>query len=201
MKRPILSGSAALAAIAALAGCAGPPPPRVAAVSLTSAATTLPTPASDPPAISDDGAIASVAISIALGQAERARLAESKGLDPKVRAFALRIVESTPAATIQTMDLAPRGSPFQDEVTSTTNRDVADLSKKAGSEFDRAFVDSEARALANAIELLDEELIPRAVNAALRSELLAMRDELASERRDAKYIAVVILPPPPGARE
>jgi hypothetical protein len=39
------------------------------------------------------------------------------------------------------------------------------------------------------------------VNAALRSQLVAMRDELASERRDAKYIAVVILPPAPGARE
>jgi predicted outer membrane protein len=204
MKRSVLSLSAALTAIAALAGCARPPPPRAASVSLTSAATTLPssaTPAPDATAMSDDGAIATVAISIALGQAERARLAESQGVDPRVRTLALRIVESTPAATIQAMDLAPRGSPFQDDVTSATNRDVAALTKKAGTEFDRAFIESEARALANAIELLDQELIPKAVNASLRRELAAMRDELASERREAKYIAVVILPPAPGARE
>jgi predicted outer membrane protein len=180
-----------LAAAAAVASCASPQPqPPVSALSLTSGAV--------PSAPLDDASIASIAITICDGQAARARVAKTDGRDPGVVALASRIIDEAPASTIRTMNLAPRSSVLQEEVANSTNGDLSYLSTTHGMSFDRAFVGEEKESLASAIELLDETLIPAAVNVELKQSLNQMRDTLASELHDARYLSAT-LPAVPNA--
>lgn len=138
------------------------------------------------PAIAlDDASIATVAISVADGQAAIAEVAGRQAVDPKLRAFAEQVVASYPAATIETLSLAPRASVLQDEVTAATNGDLFYLDATPGRSFDRAFLDTERRALADAIRLLDMRLVPAAVSPHLRQALARMRLTLEEELRAA----------------
>jgi putative membrane protein len=173
-----------LVTVASLAACA----PR----DTVQPETPVLTSGTEPTAQLDDGAIATVAIAIADGQAERARLAKERTKSESVREFATRILNDAPAAAIETMALAPRTSIMQDEITNSTVGDLGYLETWHGEDFDRAFISDERRSLADAIALLDHTLIPSATNDQLKHELLQMRHSLDAEYEHARFLGAAI---------
>jgi hypothetical protein len=147
-------------------------------------------PAAIAPAPLDDAEIATIAISLALGEAERARVVESKGKDPALRQFAERLLADAPAAPIETMDLAPRSSALDDSVTNATRSATEYLGQLQGEAVDRALLEEGQRSLATAILVIDQELVPRATNLALKSSLERMSAVFANELAYAQSLSL-----------
>jgi predicted outer membrane protein len=66
---------------------------------------------------------------------------------------------------------------------------LADLDRRRGHDFDRAFVASEQSSLVRALRVLDETLIPKAVNKELAQRLSQARIVLAGDLSQARALA------------
>jgi putative membrane protein len=191
--RANLSAAVAIASLSTLApGCAHP------------ASETVPS----PPAITsaslavdlDDPQVATIAEDLRNGLDERARLAVERASDPRVRDFAKRALADDPGVEVQLMSLGPRSSILADQVTNATSASTEELAALSGADFDARFVDDEARALDEAITILDRRLVPTSQNAQLAANLGAMRAKLAAERVALDAISPRPRPPAPSSR-
>ena len=137
----------------------------------------------------DDSAIATIAQTIADGQEQRARIAMRRGDDARVRRFGEALDADLPGARIATMQLGPRSSVVDDEIGRATDHALRDLELLHGGDFDRAFAASEEKSLVTALRVLDETLIPKAVDRELERRLVHMRGVLAEELSRANALA------------
>jgi predicted outer membrane protein len=108
--------------------------------------------------------------------------------DERIRRFAAALEADLPAAKIAMMQLGPRSSDVDQQLTRATDAALRDLELRRGGDFDRAFILSEQTSLATALRVLDETLIPRAVSTELGRRLSAMRAVLAEELSKANAL-------------
>jgi predicted outer membrane protein len=171
--------------VAALAACSHQEALHAGApVTLTNATVPIAAPRGD----LDDAAIARVAAAVTEDQAWRARLAEERSSDRRIREFAARVTSDLPVATADSIVPARRSSTLEAVTAITSAEGRSYLADFRESTFDAAYAASEQDALAEAVALFEQRLIPNATSEELKSKLVARLHVLKGEYADAQHL-------------
>ena len=140
----------------------------------------------------DDSAILAHLSSTDEAEIREAQIAQQKGANAQVKAFAKKLETEHQAHMKKGMQLAQQiGTPPNPTVRADAAKDHADMADdlegKTGADFDRAFIDNQIEAHEKAISMLRDQFLPAAKNAQLRADIQAtipkMEAHLASARQ------------------
>lgn len=141
-----------------------------------------------------DSQIAAITNATHAAEIEQSKLAERKARDPKVKEFARTMVEQHGQAKADLAKLIPRLnttpntsqhlSRLQAESAITLSR----LETVPAADFDQQYIDAQIEAHRKALDALDTELIPKAINPELKSQLQSLRARLQSHLQQAQSI-------------
>jgi putative membrane protein len=141
-----------------------------------------------------DAEIAAITAAINTGEVEEAKAAQKKAKDPKVKAFATKMVNHHTSANTKQADLLKKLKMSTDEnaksreLSSEASSNVQTLSSQTGAEFDRAFMDQMVKDHQKALSMLDDKLIPEAKSSELKQMLQSVRSTVDSHLREAMNI-------------
>ena len=143
------------------------------------------------PGTLSDANIVSVLDAIDVSEIEAAQLAKRKASNPAVRAYASRLVHEHTATMQQTLQLANRRG-LQPEkprlaaaVETTHQKTMDELRKKAGRDFDHAYLDYQVTMHQQAIKLV-EDTANSVQDTRLKQHLIQTRPDLMSHLTDAR---------------
>jgi putative membrane protein len=141
--------------------------------------------AATPPASSlDDSKILEVVEVANTGQVEQAELAVSRTQAPAVKSFARAMIEDHTDARDEgrsvgkKIGVSPSPSPVSTELKSANNQIIISLRTLQKNAFDRAYVDSQIKMEKKVLDLIDDQLLPGAQAAEVKSLLSNMRGSL-----------------------
>ncbi|MEZ4409328.1 MAG: DUF4142 domain-containing protein [Polyangiales bacterium] len=128
-----------------------------------------------------DGEVVAVLATIDHGEIEQGRLAQSNATDADARAFGARMVAMHTESTARMSALARQQGITPDETDESRRLAAAatsvlqTLQGMHGADFDRAYIDAQVTQHTEALQKIDQVLLPRAQNPALR---VAIRDDV-----------------------
>lgn len=156
----------ALTGAAMTAGAAGPSDPQIAAIVVTANQVDI----------------------------DAGKLAKSKAQSPNVKAFAELMVTDHTAVNKSAVELAgklkvtPEPNDTSKALKDGGDKNLANLKKLSGAEFDRAYVDHEVAYHEAVLEAVDKTLIPSASNAELKGLLVKVRPAFVAHLEHAKSL-------------
>jgi putative membrane protein len=131
-----------------------------------------------------DAEIAAVALTANAGEVEQGEIAVSAAQRESVRDFARMMVMMHSAAVdretalFQMIMITPDDNDVSEQLESMSDATVAKLNAANASAFDMLYMSSQVAAHRMVLDLLDDVLLPNAMNAQLRAELTAMRGDV-----------------------
>lgn len=137
-----------------------------------------------------DAEIIAITDAFNAAQLERARLARSKGRDPRIKDYAAMMLDHHGRAREEQAQLGvdkvetSRSTSVTRDALSTYQR----LQQKKGAEFDRAYIDLQIASSAAALERIDRELLPAARDARVKSYLENVKPRLELHLTKAQQI-------------
>ncbi len=182
---PAPPGSAAVAAGAAAPAPAPAPAP---------AAPAAPTPA---PALTDPQ-IAAIVVSANQVDIDAGQLAIKKSKNEEVKKFAQRMVTDHAAVNkaavqlVTKLKVTPEESDASRGLVTAGAESRANLEKLDGDAFDRAYVDNEVAYHKAVIAVLDNQLIPSATNAELKSTLVGVKPAFDAHLQHAEHVQATL---------
>ena len=153
--------------------------------------------AADPAAKSKgptDPEIAHIAVTANQVDIDAGKDAIAKSQNPKVKEFAQRMIDDHTAVIKQATDLVtklkvtPKDNATSQSLKSGGDKARAEIGKKSGAEFDKAYVDNEVAYHKAVIGAVDTVLLPNAKNAELKKLLTAVRPALAAHLEHAEHL-------------
>ncbi|HET9982083.1 MAG TPA: DUF4142 domain-containing protein [Longimicrobiales bacterium] len=151
------------------------------------------TPAPAAPTLTD-AQIADVVLVVNSADSAHSVLARQKATAPDVKAFARRMVTDHTALNQKTtalakkLNLTPAPSDMSTDIQKKATDTMQDLQGKTGADFDKAYIDSEVDFHQNALNALDQQLIPNAQNPELKQLLQTTRAGVQKHLDLAKQI-------------
>lgn len=128
------------------------------------------------------------------GEIETGRLARDRAQSGEVRRFAEMMVNEHTNANERVRDLSSRQNiqPNEGGVAQQLRRDtqqqMSRLRNLSGAEFDRAYIDSQVQMHQDALQLIDNRMMPSARDTQLRTLVQDMRQHVADHLREAQDI-------------
>jgi len=177
-------GSAGLVVVMAMAACARAPERTAAATGPVAAAA---------PAVTD-AEIAAIVVAANAVDAEMGELASARATDAAVREFGRTMTRDHRAVNEQAGALVTKlgVTPAENDVSRKLRADAtvfrAELEKKSGADFDRAYMAHEVAYQRAVIAAVDDVLIPSARNAELKQTLVAVRPALVAHLEHAEQL-------------
>lgn len=144
--------------------------------------------------VPSDAQIAAVVVTANQVDIDAGKLAESKGSNAKVKAFAKQMVTDHSGVNKQAVELVtklkvtPEDSPTSQSLKAGGAENVKKLGKLSGAAFDRAYVDNEVTYHQAVLDTLDKTLIPSAQNAELKALLAAVKPAFVAHLDHAKNL-------------
>ena len=167
-------------------GCAGEP---AAEQSADGAETT---PGALPAGDLDDAQILAVVRTVNSGEVAAAELATERAASGETREFAQHVMAEHSKSNEQVATLAaaipPRDNPLSMSLREQAAADLAKLEQHQGEEFDRAFVEAQARMHEQVLSTIDGQLLPAASDQQLRMLLQSTRDQIAGHLEHAQQL-------------
>lgn len=166
----------------------------VIAASLLAASTAAMAQASAP----TDPQIAAIVVAANNADIEAGKLAEKKGSDAQIKAFAHQMVFDHTGVNKQAFDLVkklkvtPEENDTSKSLKKSGDENVATLKKLSGKSFDKAYIDREVTYHQSVIDALDKTLIPNAKNAELKNLLVGVRPAFVSHLEHAKSVQATL---------
>ena len=151
-------------------------------------------PAVDVPPALTDAQILEVTHTANQGEVEQAKLAQSKSRDPRVkRLAAMMLTDHTAAddqgrAVARKASLVPEPSPISTSLASDAHGATSDLKAQVGSEFDKGYVDTQVKEHQAVLDMIDQKLLPAALNGEVRAYLAEVRPKIAMHLRRAQEL-------------
>lgn len=145
-----------------------------------------------------DGEIAAVMHALNQGEIQQAELALQKSDNPEVISTAKMIIADHQNMDRQTMSLAgvpdiqPQENALSRSLRSQSKKTEEKLNKLSGSEFDHAYLEEQAKLHQQAIDTVQNELLPAAKSPQLRQQLTTAISTLQSHRQHAQASAAEI---------
>lgn len=141
-----------------------------------------------------DAQIAGVLEAANMAEIQQGSIAQRKAQRQEVRDFATMMVTDHSKALEDLERLATKAGfgTASSEMTSDLRADnqeaVSDLDDAKPSDFDREYMDAQIQAHEHLLKVLDDQLIPNAVNPELRSSVLATRPVVAAHLERARAV-------------
>lgn len=132
------------------------------------------------------------------GEVQQGNVAVTKAVAPAVRTFAQDMVSMHTAAqtrlngVITAENLTPAESTTSTDLTKTSSNIVSKLQAADLDAFDMLYIQTQIDVHRTVLTALDEQLIPAAKNAAVRTELTATRAVVVEHLNRARAIAVTL---------
>ncbi len=141
-----------------------------------------------------DAQIAGVLEAVNLGEVQQAHLAQEKATEPAVRNYAdnLRsgheLAARQQSMVLDQQGITPEETDLSRQLRQQSQQEEQRLSQLSGAEFDRAFVQAQVRTHQDALNLLEQKLIPNASDPAYRAYLEQLRGDLQQHLAHAQQL-------------
>lgn len=141
-----------------------------------------------------DAEIAAIVVTANQVDIDAGKLAVSRSIDDKVKAFAQLMITDhsgvNKAATelVTRLKVAPQPNSTSKALQAGGDKNLAHLKILKGSAFDQAYVNHEYTYHQQVIDALDKTLIPGATNAELKALLIKVRPAFVAHRDHAKSL-------------
>lgn len=142
----------------------------------------------------NDAQIAGIVVAANTVDIDAGKLAESKAQDPKVKAFAQRMVtdhngvNKQASALVQKLGVTPQASDASKSLKQGGDANLAKLKGLQGAAFDKAYVDHEVAYHQAVLDTIDKTLIPDAKNAELKELIVKVRPAIDDHLQHAKHL-------------
>jgi putative membrane protein len=142
----------------------------------------------------NDAQIAGIVVAANTVDIDAGKLAESKAKDPKVKAFAQRMVtdhtgvNKQASALVQKLGVTPQASEASKSLKQGGDANLAKLKGLQGAAFDKAYVDHEVAYHQAVLDTIDKTLIPDAKNAELKDLIVKVRPAIDDHLQHAKHL-------------
>jgi putative membrane protein len=141
-----------------------------------------------------DAQIASIVVTANQVDIDAGKLAESRGHNAEVKAFAQQMitdhsgVNKQAVALVTKLKVTPQDNPTSQSLAAGGADNLKNLKTLNGAAFDKAYVDHEVAYHQQVIEAIDKTLIPSAQNAELKALLVAVRPAFVGHLEHAQQI-------------
>jgi putative membrane protein len=141
-----------------------------------------------------DGQILSITHAVVMNDQDQARLAGQRASDVRVRELASEIEEETGRAQEDEALVVREGrvaffpSVEADRLAAEGRRTYDRLASTQGASFDRAYLDAQADASRQLLELIDRRMLPNASDGTVQAMVLALRPEVERRRQRARAL-------------
>ena len=142
----------------------------------------------------NDAQIASIVVTANQVDIDAGKLAQERGTNAEVKAFATRMiadhegVNKSAVALVTKLKVTPQDNPTSKSLKSGGDRNLATLKTLKGAAFDQAYIAHEAVYHQQVLDALDKTLIPSATNEELRALLVKVRPAFVAHLEHAKKI-------------
>jgi putative membrane protein len=171
------------------AGCSGQRADETARGSADDASATT---ATVPAGSLDDAEILAVVRTVNSAEVAAAELATERAAAGETRQYAQHVMADHSKSNQQVATLAaaipPRDNPLSMTLREQGAADIEKLEQHSGEEFDRAFVEAQARMHQQVLDTIDEQLLPAAEDQQLRMLLQTTRDQVAMHLEHAQQL-------------
>ncbi len=146
----------------------------------------------------DDAEIAAIVVTANQVDIDAGKLAESKGSNADVKAFAHRMIADHTDVNKQAVDLVtklkvtPKGNPTSESRKSGGEKNIAHLKTLNGAAFDKAYIHHEVTYHEQVLDAVDKTLIPNAKNEELKALLVKVRPSFVSHIEHAKQVKAAL---------
>ena len=141
-----------------------------------------------------DPQIAAIVVTANQVDIDAGKLAESKGSNADIKAFAKQMVtdhsgvNKQAVALVTKLKVTPEDNPTAQSLKKGGEDNVASLKPLKGAAFDKAYIDHEVVYHQAVLDAIDTTLIPSAQNAELKALLVAVRPAFVGHLEHAKMI-------------
>ncbi len=138
--------------------------------------------------------ITNTVMTINTGEITLAKLAQKKATNPKVKEFANQMLNDHTKNNDHLHNLAgseniaPKETKTSMKLKTTSNQKSEELKKLEGNEFDKAYMTSQVEMHKNALDKLNNELIPNAKDKDLRTTLDKTKTKIQEHLKNAEEI-------------
>jgi putative membrane protein len=142
----------------------------------------------------NDAQIASIVVTANQVDIDAGKLAQARGTNAEVKAFATRMiadhegVNKSAVALVTKLKVTPQDNPTSKSLKSGGDKNLATLKTLKGAAFDQAYIDHEVVYHQQVLDALDKTLIPGAKNEELRALLVKVRPAFVAHLEHAKKI-------------
>jgi len=144
------------------------------------------------PLLSDDQ-ILQVVHTANQGEIAQAKLAEAKAKDARVKKFAAMMIQDHSAADHKAMALAkklngPTPSATSASLESDAQNNTTTLESETGADFDKGYVDTQVKEHQAVLDLIDQQLLPKAKDANVKTFVTDVRAKVAMHLHHAQEL-------------
>lgn len=142
----------------------------------------------------NDAEIAAIVVAANQVDIDAGKLAESKASNPDVKAFAHRMVtdhsdvNKEAVALVTKLKVTPQENATSKSLKAGGEKNIAQLKKLSGSEFDKAYIEHEVAYHEQVLDAVDNTLIPNAKNEELKALLIKVRPAFIAHTEHAKQV-------------
>jgi putative membrane protein len=156
------------------------------------AATTADTTPAAQPLLSDDQ-ILQVVHTANQGEIAQAKLAKGKAQDARVKKLAAMMIKDHTAADHKAMALAkklngPTPSATSTSLESDAQNNTTTLESESGADFDKGYVDTQVKEHQAVLDLIDQQLLPNAKDANVKTFVTGVRAKVAMHLQHAREL-------------
>lgn len=125
------------------------------------------------------------------GEIEQAKLAKTKTKDPRVKKLASMMLKDHSDADRKDLALAKKFDGSGPNATSQSLKHDAEsatttLESESGTDFDKGYVDTQVKEHQAVLDLIDQQLLPNAVDTDVKTFVTAVREKVALHLKHAK---------------
>ena len=141
-----------------------------------------------------DPQIASIVVTANQVDIDAGKLAASKATNPEIKKFGQQMVadhtdvNKQAAALVTRLKVTPENNPTSESLKAGGDKNMANLKKLKGAEFDKAYIDNEVTYHQAVIDAIDKTLVPNAQNAELKALLVKVRPAFVAHLEHAKTL-------------
>jgi putative membrane protein len=141
-----------------------------------------------------DAQIASIVVTANQVDIDAGKLAASNATNPEVKKFGQQMVADHTGVNKQATELVtklkvtPEDNATSQSLKAGGDKNVANLKRLKGAEFDKAYIDNEVTYHQAVIDAIDKTLVPSAHNAELKTLLVKVRPAFVAHLEHAKMI-------------
>lgn len=151
----------------------------------------------------NDGQITQIILTADQSQIDAGLAAHDQAMDAAVKDYADKSILNFTNHMVDTKKLEvktgiqPEDSAANKSLKDETDKNLQDIKSQKGTDFDKAYIDSQVVMLQKFLDGLDQALIPQAQNADLKAFLQSSRAPLEADLNSAKALQAQLNPPPP----